>query len=42
MGGRLPPAVMTFLFGALFALTCATLHNREKRVREYSSTTAGS
>ena len=38
---RLPPAAMTFFFGALFALTCGLLHHREKRVRELSSASAG-
>ena len=28
---RLPPAVLTFMFGALFAVTCVTLHARDKR-----------
>jgi hypothetical protein len=39
---RLPPAAMTFFFGALFALTCGLLHHREKRAQELSSPTAGS
>lgn len=38
---RLPAAAMTFLFGALFALSCGVLHRREKLVREASRTPAG-
>jgi hypothetical protein len=36
---RLPPAVMTFMFGGLFALTCWTLHNRDERARRLSTAT---
>ncbi len=36
---RLPPAVLTFVFGALFALTCYTLHNRDKRAQSLNATT---
>jgi hypothetical protein len=39
---RLPPAVMTFMFGALFAISCGVLHRRERLVREASGATAGS
>lgn len=38
---RLPPAVLTFMFGALFAVTCATLHNRDKRGQALSGATTG-
>jgi hypothetical protein len=38
---RLPPAVMTFLFGALFAFSCVTLHNRDKRAQALDATTEG-
>ena len=34
---RLPPAVLTFVFGALFALPCVTLHTRDERARRLSS-----
>jgi hypothetical protein len=33
---RLPPAVLTFGFGALFALTCYQMHQRDKRAAELS------
>ena len=36
---RLPPAVMTFVFGALFALTCATLHGRDRRAQSLNAST---
>ncbi len=36
---RLPPAVLTFVFGALFALTCATLHNRDRRAQSLNAST---
>jgi hypothetical protein len=34
---RLPPAMLTFLFGLLFGVTCWSLHNREKRVQQLST-----
>jgi hypothetical protein len=36
---RLPPAVLTFMWGALFAVTCVTLHNRDKRGQRLNATT---
>jgi hypothetical protein len=39
---RLPPGVLTFLFGALFALMCGLLHHRDKRAAELSNATARS
>jgi hypothetical protein len=36
---RLPPAVLTFMFGALFAVTCATLHARDKRGQALNAST---
>lgn len=39
---RAPPFFLTVIFGALFLLMCALLHDREKRARELSSTPAGS
>jgi hypothetical protein len=34
---RLPPAAMTFIFGALFAVTCSALHSRDKRADALST-----
>lgn len=34
---RLPPAVLTFMFGGLFALACWQLHVRERRAAELST-----
>jgi len=34
---RTPPAVLTFVFGALFALVCYQLHNRDERARRLGS-----
>jgi hypothetical protein len=36
---RLPPAVLTFMWGALFAVTCVTLHNRDKRGQRLNTAT---
>jgi hypothetical protein len=36
---RLPPAVLTFVFGALFALTCVTLHGRDRRAQSLNAST---
>ena len=38
---RLPPAMLTILFGSLFALTCALLHGRDRRAQALSTATAG-
>lgn len=38
---RLPPAVLTIMFGALFALTCGLLHSRDRRAQELSTAAAG-
>jgi hypothetical protein len=38
---RLPPAMLTILFGSLFALTCALLHSRDRRAQALSTVTAG-
>jgi hypothetical protein len=39
---RLPPAVLTLVWGSLFALTCSSLHRRDKRGQALSSPSAGS
>ena len=38
---RLPPAMLTILFGSLFALTCALLHSRDRRAQALSTVAAG-
>ena len=38
---RLPPAMLTVLWGSLFALTCALLHSRDRRAQALSTATAG-
>jgi hypothetical protein len=38
---RLPPAVLTVVFGGLFALTCGLLHSRDRRAQELSTATSG-
>ncbi len=38
---RLPPAVLTFMWGALFALTCYLLHQRDRRAEQLSTATPG-
>jgi hypothetical protein len=38
---RLPPAVLTLMFGSLFALTCGLLHGRDRRAQALSTATPG-
>ena len=38
---RLPPAMLTIMFGGLFALTCALLHRRDRRAEELSTAKPG-
>jgi hypothetical protein len=38
---RLPPAVLTFMWGGLFALTCAQLHRRDRLAEELSTANPG-
>ena len=38
---RLPPAVLTFMWGGLFALTCAQLHRRDRLAEELSTAKPG-
>lgn len=38
---RLPPAVLTVMFGVLFAVTCAQLHRRDRLAEELSTAKPG-
>lgn len=38
---RLPPAVLAFMWGGLFALTCAQLHRRDRLAEELSTAKPG-